>query len=145
MSGELMSRVFAALLIVFGVMLAAGCGKREYAGEQRFPLSGKVTVDGQPLEHGLIRFMAVKDGRVAGGPITNGAYSIEEAMGANAGSYKVEIRWNKPTGRRVKDAYGDEIMDEYKEGLPAKYHANTELTAEVSATQNKFDFELKTK
>jgi len=124
---------------------AVGCGQKEYTGERRFPISGKVTVDGQAMEHGLIRLLPLEKGQVSGGPITNGAYAIPEEKGPNAGGYKVEIYWNKPTGRRVRDPYGEEIMDEYKEGLPDKYHKNSELNAEISAKQKVFDFELKSK
>lgn len=140
MSKILLACCFAALAITI-----AGCGGREYTGEKQYALSGTVSVDGQPMEHGLIRFLAEGKGRNCGGPITNGTYSITEPMGANAGKHRVEITWNKPTGRKVKDAYGDEIMDEYKEGLPEKYHKKSELTADVSAKQTKFDFPLTTK
>ena len=95
------------------------------------------------MEHGLICFYAKEKGQVSGGPITKGAYSIPEEKGANAGPYKVEIHWTKPTGRRVRDAYGEEIMDEYKEGLPDKYHKNSELTADISAKRTTFEFDLK--
>jgi hypothetical protein len=144
--GMMIGKPLSAFGLALLCAVVTGCGPREYTGERRFPLSGKVTVDGQLLPHGLIRFMPEgQANRVAGGPITDGNYSIPEANGANAGKYRVEIRWNKPTGRRVKDAYGDEIMDEYKEGLPEKYHANSELTAEVSASRTTFDFDLTTK
>ena len=137
--------VFVGLGVVLALLNGCG-GAREYTGEQRFPLSGKVTVDGEPMASGVISFLPQeKGGRVSGGPIKDGTYAVAEAMGPNAGKYRVEIRWNKPTGRRVKDAYGEEIMDEYKEGLPAKYHSSSELTAEVSAKQTKFDFDLNTK
>ena len=139
-----MSRVLIAICVIASGALVCGCG-REYKGERRFAVSGKVTVDGQPMEHGLIRLLPQGEGIVSGGPIMHGAYEIAEDKGPNAGKYRVEINWNKPTGRRVKDAYGDEIMDEYKEGLPAKYHSSSELTAEVSAKQTTFDFELQTK
>lgn len=122
-----------------------GCGSGEYSGERRFPITGKVTVDGQPMEFGVISFLPQGEGgRVTGSPIKDGSYAIEEPMGPTAGKYRVNINWNKPTGRRVKDAYGEEIMDEYKEGLPAKYHKESELSAEVSAKQTEFNFELKT-
>jgi len=139
-----MSR-FVAFVSLGLIVVIAACSRREYKGERRYPLSGKVMIDGQPLERGLIRFLSEEKGQPSGGPITNGAYSIPEEKGANAGKYRVEINWNKPTGRRVKDAYGEEIMDEYKEGLPAKYHTSSELTAEVGLKQTKFDFDLKTK
>jgi hypothetical protein len=57
----------------------------------------------------------------------------------------VEVHWNKPTGKKVKDAWGEEIMEEYKEGLPAKYHSASELTADVSASQTTFNFDLQAK
>jgi hypothetical protein len=139
-----MSR-FVVVVLLGSMVIVAACRRREYKGERRYPLSGKVMVDGQSLERGLIRFLSDGQKQPSGGPITNGEYSIPEEKGANAGKYRVEINWNKPTGRRVKDAYGEEIMDEYKEGLPAKYHANSELTVEIGSTETKFDFDLKTK
>jgi hypothetical protein len=36
-------------------------------------------------------------------------------------------------------------MDEYKEGLPEKYHKNSELSAVVSASQTTFDFSTQSK
>jgi hypothetical protein len=39
----------------------------------------------------------------------------------------------------------EELIDEMMEGLPDKYHVNSELTAEVSPKQATFDFDLKSK
>jgi hypothetical protein len=36
-----------------------------------------------------------------------------------------------------------ELIDEMMEGLPAKYHKESELTAEVSSETTTFDFDLK--
>jgi hypothetical protein len=136
--------VKALALAVLAVV--AGCKGREYPGEQRYALSGKVTVDGEPMPFGLITFQPDGEGGiVSGGPIKDGAYSIPEPKGPTAGKYRVLINWNKPTGKKVKDAWGEEIMDEYKEGLPAKYHSSSELTAEVSGQHTTFDFSLQTK
>src|SRR5688572_13110595 len=138
------------LLVVLGVvacLAGAGCGRREYTGEQRFAVSGKVTVDGQPMGMGVISFLPKGEGgRVSGGPIAEGTYDIPEAKGPNAGSYRVEIHWNKLTGRKIPNPMDrSEQIDEMMEGLPAKYHENSELTAEVSAEQTKFDFDLQSK
>jgi hypothetical protein len=126
----------------------AGCSKA-YDGEQRFPISGRVTVDGQPVDLGVIAFIpqAVGEGkgRVAGAPIRDGVYSVPEEKGPTAAAYKVQIHWNKRTGRRIPNPMDPEnLMDELTEGLPAKYHTSTELTAQVSADQTTFDFDLKT-
>lgn len=128
-------------------VVIVGCGRVNYSGAQRYPLSGKVTVDGTPMEHGLITFLPQDDsGRVCGEPITGGTYSVPEERGATAGKYKVQINWNKPTGKKVLDVDTREpIMDETKEGLPEKYHKNSELTAEVSSHKTTFDFDLQSK
>jgi len=128
-------------------LAAAGCGSREYTGPQRFPLSGKVTADGQPVQMGVISFVPEdKTGRVSGGPIKDGAYSVPEPMGPTAGKYGVQIHWNKPTGKKIRNPMDpDNMIDQMMEGLPEKYHAKSELSADVSAKQTNFDFDLKTK
>jgi hypothetical protein len=125
----------------------AGCGSRQYDGPRRIPLSGKVTVDGQTVDMGVVSFIPQdKTGRVSGGPIKGGAYSVPEEMGAYEGKYRVEIHWNKPTGKKIHNPMDKEQMiDEMMEGLPDKYHTKSELTAEVSPKQTKFDFDLKGK
>jgi hypothetical protein len=131
---------------IIGLCLAVGgCGEAEYEGAARYPLSGKVTWDGQPIDLGSIAFLptAGAEQRVSGGEIVDGAYAIPEARGANAGKYRIEIRWQKKTGRQVKEAWSGEMVDERVEGLPDKYHASSELTAEVSGAQTTFDFHLK--
>jgi hypothetical protein len=55
----------------------------------------------------------------------------------------VEIRWAKKTGRKYRDVDSGEILDERREGLPARYHQKSELTVEVSAQKTTFDFDLK--
>lgn len=128
-------------------LAACGCSRRTYEGPRRFPLSGKVTVDGSPLDVGTISFVPKSgDGarqRVCGGPIMDGVYSIPEDAGANAGPYRVEIRWNRKTGKKYRDPDSGEEYEERKEGLPAKYHQQSELAVEVSATRTTFDFDLK--
>lgn len=128
-------------------MLAlTGCGSEPaYKGPQRIPLSGKVTLDGTPLNGGTISFIAVGKGNPSGGQITAGTYSVPEEQGANAGSYRVEIRWSKPTGEKVKDDDTGGMIDVVKEAIPAKYNTQSELKAEVSADKKTFDFDLSSK
>jgi hypothetical protein len=137
------------LLVISAIacLVPAGCGRREYTGERRYAISGKVTVDGQPMGMGVISFLPQDEGgRVSGGPIAEGAYNVPEAKGPNAGRYRVEIHWNKLTGRKIPNPMDPGAMiDEMMEGLPAKYHTNSELTAEVAPKQTTFNFDLQTK
>ena len=135
--------IFTGMLCGLSV-IALGCGGPEYSGDKRFPVSGTVTVDGEPMEYGTISFLPVsqEQDRVSGGIIVAGKYEMPEGRGANAGEYRVEIRWQKPTGKKIQDIDTEEMIDERAEGLPARYHENSELTASVSAEKYTFDFDL---
>jgi hypothetical protein len=104
-----------------------------------------VRLDGAPLDTGTISFIPAdhQQQRVSGGPVSKGAYSVDEASGANAGKYRVEIHWYKKTGRQVPDPMTGDLYDERAEGLPDRYHKDSELTVDVSANNTKFDFDLK--
>ena len=124
-----------------------GCGGRAYEGAQRFPLSGKVTYDGEAVDAGTISFLPLAGSkqRVSGGEIADGAYSVPEADGANSGKYRVEIHWAKKTGKQHYDGELQMEVDDRREALPPRFHTESELTADVSPKQTKFDFLLKSK
>jgi hypothetical protein len=132
------------LAVLASLCFVVGCS-RGYSGDRRYPLSGTVRVDGQPIDVGAISFIPIDNDaqRVSGGPIADGKYSVEEARGSNAGKYRVEVRWYKKTGRWIRDADTGELYEERKEGLPKRYHKESELTVEVSSGQTTFDFDLK--
>lgn len=142
-----MSKCSAVIGFAVACLACAGCGRRDYTGEQRFAISGKVTVDGEPMGMGVISFLPQeKGGRVSGGPISDGEYDVPEPKGPNAGVHRVEIHWNKLTGKKIRDPFDKNgLIDEMMEGLPGKYHAKSELTAEVSPKQTNFDFDLKSR
>lgn len=122
----------------------AGCGNSKYSGEKRFPLAGEVTFEGEPIDVGSISFIPAEGkGRPSGGVITDGKYTVPEEKGANAGPHRVEIRWLKRTGKRLRDAESGEMYDERREALPNKLHANSELSVEVPLPENRHDFKLK--
>lgn len=126
--------------------ILTGCGQ-SYKGDQRYAVSGKVTydADGEVIDVGTISFIPMSGDkqRVSGGLIENGAYTITEEMGPNAGQYRVEIRWAKKTGEQFPDPATRTMIDRRNEGLPPKFHKDSILTADVSAAQTKFDFDLK--
>jgi hypothetical protein len=137
-------RIPRSFVVLCACLLLAGCESRTYEGEQRFPITGKVTVDGQPVDIGTISFLPTNsERRVSGGPIQDGVYSVTEEMGPNAGAHRIEIHWHKKTGAKYRDNDSGEMYDTRKEGLPAKFHSQSELTAEVSPEKTTFDFDLK--
>jgi hypothetical protein len=121
-----------------------GCGEDPYQGPQRYPLTGTVTFNGEPVDGGAISFIP-QGGKEnpTGGTITGGKYSVAEDRGANAGKYRVEITWPKPTGKKVKSEDTGEMVDVTAEVIPPKYNTMSELTADVSETNTTFNFDLK--
>jgi hypothetical protein len=108
-------------------------------------LEGTVTLDGQPLERGAIRFRPLADtaGPTAGGDIVQGKFVVTEFGGAFAGEYQVQIVATKPTGRKVLDPRSKSQIDEYAQFLPARYNSRSQLRAEVTADgPNRFEFAL---
>lgn len=127
-------------------LVLAGCGEEEYEGPQRFPLSGNVTCDGEPIDLGSISFIPLGENqRVSGGPIMDGKYSVSEAQGANAGKHRIEIHWQKRTGKKIPVPNTDFVDEVRVEGLPARFHKSSTLTAEVGEGQTTFHFDLKSK
>ena len=124
-----------------------GCTPPAYEGKPRIALKGTVTVDGRPMDAGTISFVPLdaKDNRPSGGSILDGQYQVSEPMGANEGSYRVEIHWQKPTGKKMKAIDSDETVEQRREGLPDKYHKNSELAVEIKKDTTEFNFDLSTK
>ena len=123
------------------LLLLAGCG----GAGGREGLEGTVTLDGQPLAEGSIRFHPIDgtEGPTAGGKIENGEFSLLPQGGTFPGKYQVEITSTRKTGQQIPAALGDGMVDEYEQYLPARYNTQSELTAEVTESgANRFEFDL---
>ena len=126
--------LMAALVAASGV---PGCSSGGRVG-----VEGKVTYAGEPLHFASITFLPMDEkGIKAGGLIENGTYKVEAKFGPMPGPHRVEIRWAKPTGKRYKNEFGEEL-DVRREGHPDKYHANSTLTADIKSGNNVIDFNL---
>jgi hypothetical protein len=125
------------------LLLLTGC-----ADEGRLALEGAVTLDGQPLDKGFITFRPQPGtpGPTAGGPIEGGRFSIAPEQGAFAGTFRVEISAQRPTGKTLLDADTGQVVPHYEQGLPERYNRRSELAAEVKpGLRNHFEFALTSK
>jgi hypothetical protein len=119
----------------------AGCGGSNLAN-----VSGIVTFDGKPIEHGAIVFEpADHAGPVAGGTIENGAYRLEGKGGVSPGKKLVRIVASRPTGRKIEAGLPyppGTMVDELKPFVPAAYNEKSTLTVDIPAGKVTKDFEL---
>ena len=133
------------------VLTLVGCNSSKF---ELAPVSGTVTLDGEPVADARVIFEPQRTGEAAlsAGPSSNGVtdesgrYSllttVEEDRGAVVGkhtvtisTYLAEIDRSRDTSRIIR-----------KEEIPARYAEPGALTFEVSSEgTDKADFELKTK
>lgn len=112
----------------------AGCG-----GERVYEVSGTVTLNEQPLEHGQILLSdAAGTAATAYGEITDGRYRLQTP----AGTKQVRITALQETGRTKAEGMGM-LVPETVELIPPRYNTQTELTIEVAAEgPQEFHFDL---
>jgi len=121
-------------------VLLTGCGGGNTT------LEGQVTFGGQPVDGGAITLMPTGGKDVAtGARIVGGKYVVKgKADKLTPGTYKVQIHWLKPTGKKVKST-GDpnEMVEETEEVIPMEYNVNSKLSVEIKAGSNTQNFDLK--
>jgi hypothetical protein len=128
--------------INLAALLLAAAGMFGCSSGGRVGVEGRVTYAGEPLAVASITFLPTSEkGIKSGGLIENGTYKVEAKFGPMPGPHRVEIRWAKPTGKKYKNEFGEEL-DVRREGLPDKYHTNSTLTADIKSGNNVIDFHL---
>ena len=135
------------LLLICGlctVFVVSGCGGPP-PGPDLGTVTGTVTLDGKPLADASITFTPANGRPSVGTTDASGKYTLSYTIqkpGAMLGKHKVTITTQKP----ASGGEGDEpAVRGREELLPAKYHAESELTADVQAGPNTIDFALESK
>jgi major membrane immunogen (membrane-anchored lipoprotein) len=165
-----LARRSLAVLAASGVLVMTSCSHDDGLG-RRYPVSGKVTYNGNPLEKGVISFVSDDPKGVgATGAIVDGSYKMAtggEDDGARAGKYKVTITAKEDTTAKakadfekarssLKNAAGTEGIGviprefvrkaemEAKSLIPPGYGdvRSTNLTADVKEAATTIDFKL---
>jgi hypothetical protein len=150
-----MKLCFAIVIGSMCLTLQLGCGDGQ---ESRMPVSGLVTLNGQPLADAKVTLMP-KDGRRAANGLTDSSGRFESATtfskgdGAVIGDHYVAI-----TPKNPPPMPGDEISspgspgpgkrEKYVAPIPEKYGIPKESGLEVSvsrASSNDFRFDLESK
>ena len=122
--------------LVAGVLLAAGagCSKEAYT---LAPVSGRVTLNGDPLPNASINFQPIGEGKKEPGPGSfgrtdaDGRYTLyvvgTKRKGAVVGNHRVTVSTQSgdPSRRDADD------RPPPPEKIPARYNAPTTLTCEV--------------
>ena len=138
MSRSRYRHAFVALMAA--LLVLPGCASRA-------AVEGAVTFDGAPVDGGSITFLPSESGskRIqVSADIVNGKYNLPAGKGPTPGSYRVQIIWNKKTGKQI-DTPGDTgvKMDETVPVIPAQFNTDSKLSAEIKSGANTVNFDLK--
>lgn len=126
-------------LVTSVCVLAVGCG----TSKNEFPVSGKISVGGEPIPNGAIVFYAT-DGAtpVGGGTIKDGTYTASVPPGEK----QVTVTGNKITGQAPMDPKmpGSPMVDTREDVVPAIYaqQSTTPLKATINGETKDLNFEL---
>lgn len=105
--------------------------------------SGEILLDGQPVENGIISFISeTREKDIGGAAITKGRYHLYAESELPPGKYRVEIRWAKATGEKVKEPVYGHSPDIFAEAVPTKYNSESVLTAQLAKGPNEVNFKL---
>jgi len=127
-------------ILLFGLVFS-GCNKADPLNRQE--VSGKVTLNGEPLAHGTIEFSPVEDGIMSGASIESGTFSIPKEKGLSPGAYIVRISAANADEEPV--ALPGESNKIAPELIPAEYNADSKLSFTVEAgAPNVFEQDIQT-
>lgn len=150
-------KVLGTFLLAFACLGVLGCGA---GGPATAPVTGKVTMDGDPVPNALVTFVAKDKGSAATGMTdASGQYSLSTAgkEGAILGSYTVKVTSTQAPAASATEVrsdsaeYANMATGDYaaqseaqsvKEAIPAKYNSKSELTCEVTSGSNTFDIAM---
>jgi hypothetical protein len=128
-------------MIVVSLALLLGCTPSQT------PVSGRVMLDGQPLNEAIILFIPLEAGhKKTGAMIKQGTYEVPQLNGLTPGKYRVEIVDNPPLELAHRPSSERNALLQTRRVLPALYSQRSPLFVELSgaSSQNprQFDFEL---
>lgn len=128
----------AAMLLSASLLLGCSDPGRE-------PIRGTVTFDGTPVKKGYIQFspMPGTQSPTTGANIVDGKYEVRASKGLFEGKFQVDIKEWRETEKKTRDLVtGESINAGIEQALPSKYNAKTELTVEVKAGTENYNFDL---
>ena len=130
-----MQRFGFRVMTLVALVSVIGCGRGSDVEVGK--VAGTVTLNEQPLAEATILFQPESGRPSYGTTDSQGKYTLEYTggvEGAMVGRHKVIIRSEVPG----EDGEPPRVAEK----LPAKYHSQSELSADVKAGQNTFDFDL---
>jgi hypothetical protein len=143
---QLVQQTARAALMALATLTLLGCGKS--SGLDKVVVRGTVTLDGQPISNGEIRFIPAPGtvGPISGGPIKDGVYVAEGRGGVPLGEHLVEIKAYRAMAKGPgQSASANPEGGPAEQYLDKRYNEQTTLKATIAADTETQDFQLTSK
>ena len=128
--------VLLALVAAVLAVPAVGCRR----GPAKAVITGRVTLNDEPVPQGAISLYPLDRLPSAGAVINAGSYRME----AFPGSYRIEITGSKVVGQKKNDIPDGPMVDILESIVPAEYNSASKLVQEVKLDTKTLDFKLVT-
>lgn len=112
-----------------GMLILCGCSNSQ---DQRYAVSGKVTLDGQPVQDATIIFTPKGEGLAAAASIVDGSFSLTEENGPTQGEFGVRINPKEAEMEELESDPPQPIRNSRRLRIPKVYQRDGKLTATVS-------------
>jgi hypothetical protein len=133
-------------LMAICLAVVSGCQRGD---PSRGAVSGRVTLDGQPVVQGSILFSPIDGtrGAATGGEIKDGQYRLAAAAGPAVGKNRVEVHAVRKTGKMIPKGLGGtgKMIEEQVEGVAPKFNIESKLQVEITPGENTADFNVTSK
>ena len=139
-----------ATVVFCWFVCAVGCTGNQ-GSSPTAAVSGRVLLDGQPLQSGVIRFVpaGATEGRKTVVQLKDGEFSLPRSQGPVIGKHRVEIESRDNGGYELDDEFAIEQLRKRRvrrlqvAKIPSRYNSQSRLAVEVSAQgQNAYVFKL---
>ncbi len=144
---KVLSAVYKSSVLLF--LATSALGSLVGCGNGLAALNGRVTFEGHSVQEGEVRLVPTSTGadagQVTGAAIVQGRYDIPGDKGTAPGTYRVEIRAEKKTGKKLPSfppSPPGTMYDETVQLIPSKYNEKSTLTVDLASGSNTKDFEL---
>ena len=123
-------RIIAVCGWIALLFIASGCSPENKLGRQ--PVSGTITLNGEPLQRGSILFAPTDPNSVSSGAeVSGGTFSIPPHQGLTSGTYAVRIYATDETAEQVEPALPGPGINTQPERIPPEYNIKSKLSLEV--------------
>lgn len=134
-----LNQVFKPASLAVAVLVLAGCSQQE----QRYAVSGTVTVDGKPLDDVTIIFTPDGKGLSGAAEVMNGKFVCSTKGGPSVGTFNVRLSPNEAEMEEVEEDIS-ELATPRRPRVPLKYQRLGGLQVEITGADDQMlDLKLK--